>query len=70
MKYAVIEMQNGNAEEKTWCYATRPEAEAKFHIVAAAIAQSEVARHTVVLMTDEGFVLDTFFREHGATGAE
>ena len=71
MKYVVIEMQNGNAEGRTWNYDTREDAEVKFYGVLTEMIKSPIERHSCVLMTDEGFVLEKKFCNHsGATAVE
>ena len=57
-KYIVIEMQNGNAEQRTWDYPTQEQAEVKYCEVRAAACVSAIATHTIMMMTDEGFVLE------------
>ena len=66
-KYAVIEMQNGIIGSNAWVYDNRPDAEVKEYQVLAEVVKSPVAVHTVLLMTDEGFILDTKCYKHGAT---
>lgn len=67
MKYIVIEMQNGSIGGNTWAYDTREDAEVKEYQVLSEVVKSPVARHTVMLVTDEGFVLDCKSYEHAAT---
>ena len=64
MKYVVIEMQNGIIGENAWSYDTREDAEVKFYQVLAEVVKSPVAVHTVILGTDEGFVLDCKCYKH------
>lgn len=68
-KYIVIEMQNGNVGEHAWAYDTREDAEVKEYQVLSEVVKSPVATHTVMLMTDEGFVLDTKCYKHDAEQA-
>ena len=62
--YTVIEMQNGIVGEHAWVYDTRADAEVKEYQVLSEVVKSPVAIHTVLLMTDEGFVLDTKCYKH------
>lgn len=63
-KYIVIEMQNGIVGSNAWTYDTRADAEVKEYQVLAEVVKSPVSTHTVMLMTDEGFVLDTKCYKH------
>lgn len=68
-KYIVIEIQTtaeGNVSILKDSYAGRPEAEQKYHTVLAAAAVSNVAVHVGVLMTNEGFVIESRKYEHDA----
>lgn len=64
MKYVVIEMQNGIVGTNAWTYETRADAEVKFYQVLAEVVKSPVAIHTVMLMTDEGFIIDSKCYKH------
>lgn len=64
-KFVVIEMQNGNIGSNYWPYTKRVKAETKFYQVLAEVVESTVAVHTVVLMTGEGFVIDSKCYKHG-----
>ena len=64
-KYIVTEMQNGAIGEHTWVYDTREEAEVRLYQVLAEVVMSPIAVHTVILHTDEGFVLDCKCYKHG-----
>lgn len=66
-KYVVIEMQNGTIEGRSWAYETREDAEVKYYQVLAETVKSPVATHTVMLVTDAGFVLDAKCYPHEAT---
>lgn len=68
-KYIVIEMQNGNVGTNAWVYDTRDDAEVKEYQVLSEVVKSPIATHTVMLMTDEGFVLDTKCYKHPAEQA-
>lgn len=63
-KYIVVEMQNGIVGSNAWTYDTRADAEVKEYQVLSEVVKSPVAIHTVLLMTDEGFVLDTKCYKH------
>ena len=69
-KYIVVEMQNGIVGNNAWTYDTREDAEVKEYQVLSEVVKSPVAVHTVLLMTDEGFVLDTKCYKHDAQPAE
>lgn len=68
-KYIVVEMQNGIVGSNAWTYDTRADAEVKEYQVLSEVVKSPVATHTVMLMTDEGFVLDTKCYKHDAQTA-
>lgn len=63
-KYIVVEMQNGIVGSNAWTYDTRADAEVKEYQVLSEVVKSPVETHTVMLMTDEGFVLDTKCYKH------
>lgn len=63
-KYIVIEMQNGVIGSNAWVYDNRADAEVKEYQVLAEVVKSPVAVHTVMLVTDEGFVLDCKCYKH------
>lgn len=65
-KYIVIEMQNGAIGGNTWAYDGRADAEVKLFQVLSEVVKSPVAVHTVMLVTDEGFVLDCKCYRHDA----
>lgn len=65
--YVVIEIQNGYVENRAWPYEDRASAEVKYYQVLAETVKSPVATHTVMLVTDEGFILDTKCYRHDAT---
>lgn len=54
----VIEMQNGAIGDNKWVYANENEAKSKFYAQASIAAVSQVAVHTVIIITDEGFMLE------------
>ena len=64
--YIVIELQrNGESMANiVTSHNTLPDAEYKFHIVAASAAISNVQRHTVLLVDDEGFEIEKVVFEH------
>ena len=68
-KYIVVEMQNGIVGSNAWTYDTREDAEVKEYQVLSEVVKSPVAVHTVLLMTDEGFVLDVKCYKHDAQTA-
>ena len=63
-KYTVIEMQNGIIGGNTWAYDNREDAEVKLYQVLSEVVKSPVEVHTVMLVTDEGFPLDTKCYKH------
>jgi len=65
-KYIVTEMQNGVIGNNSWVYDDRPSAEVKLYQVLAEVVKSPVAVHTVILHTDEGFILDCKCYKHEA----
>lgn len=69
-KYIVIEMQNGIVGSNAWTYDTRADAEVKEYQVLSEVVKSPVETHTVMLMTDEGFVLDVKCYKHAQTAPE
>ena len=62
--YVVVEMQNGIIGGNTWTYETRADAEVKLYQVLSEVVKSPVKTHTVMLVTDEGFPLDTKCYKH------
>lgn len=56
--YCVMELQNGQLGEHFWSYETLPQAEAKYYTTLSYACVSEVECHTVVLMQDDGMLLD------------
>lgn len=62
--YIVIEMQNGQIGNNAWAYEDRASAEVKEYQVLSEVVKSPVAVHTVMLVTDEGFVLDCKCYKH------
>ena len=64
--YIVIELQrNGDSLANiVTSHTTLADAQYKFHLVAASAAISQVPRHGVVLMTDEGFEVEKVIFEH------
>ena len=64
-KYIVVEMQNGIIGNNAWTYNSRDDAEVKMYQVLAEVVKSPVETHTVILLTDEGFPLDTKCYKHG-----
>lgn len=58
VQYVVVEMQNGVVANRSWAYDTKEDAEVKYYQVLAEAVKSPVEVHTVMLMTDEGFLLE------------
>lgn len=65
-KYIVTEMQNGIIGSNSWAYEDRASAEVKLYQVLSEVVKSPVAVHTVLLHTDEGFMLDCKCYKHDA----
>lgn len=63
-KYIVIEMQNGIIGSNSWAYNDRPSAEVKLYQVLSEVVKSPVETHTVMLVTNDGFVLDVKSYNH------
>ena len=57
-KYVVIEMQNGSIGANYWVYEERADAEEKLYSVLSEVVKSPIETHTVMLVTDEGFLID------------
>lgn len=64
--YTVIELQvvSNQAANIVTSFTTLPEAENKFHTVAAAAAISSVERHTVLLIDSQGFKIERASFDH------
>lgn len=64
--YIVIELQrNSNSlTNLVTSHTTLADAEYKFHTVAASAAISNIQRHTVLLVDDEGFEIEKVIFEH------
>lgn len=65
--YVVIEMQNGQIGTNAWAYEDRASAEVKEYQVLSEVVKSPVETHTVMLVTDEGFVIDCKSYKHEPT---
>ena len=63
-KYIVIELQNGGIGGNNWSYDSRADAEVKMYQVLSEVVKSPVEVHTVMLVTDEGFPLETKCYKH------
>lgn len=63
-KYIVVEMQNGVIASNSWVYDNRADAEVKLYQVLSEVVKSQVDVHTVMLITDEGFVIDCKCYKH------
>ena len=61
--YLVIEIQN-NTVLPVHVKDNREEAESTFHMILASACISSVETHTAVLMTNEGFVIDSKCYKH------
>ena len=64
--FIVIELQK-NGEQLgniVTSHATLQEAQHKFHMVAAAAAISNIEKHSVVLLNDDGFTIERITFEH------
>ena len=59
-KFIVIELQknaNGTVGNLVWAYDNQNEAEHKFYTVLAAAAISNIPKHSVTLLHEDGFVI-------------
>ena len=68
-RFIVIDMQEGNIDNRWWNYATRADAEEKFHYAAAEAVKSPIEVQTIMLVDSEG---NTYRREcytHAASDA-
>ena len=66
-KYIVFEIQtyaNGTIGTLVNSYDDRAQAESKMHLVLSAAAVSELPMHSCVLMTNEGFILESKAYKH------
>ena len=65
-KYIVIELQKtGNAMSHiVTTHDTLADAQYKFYSVAALAAISTVERHSIILLSDDGFMIDKVVFEH------
>ena len=63
--FVVIEMQNGIVGQNAWSYESRADAETKVYQVLSEVVKSPVPVHTVMLVTDEGFVIKNECYKHG-----
>lgn len=64
--YAVIELQrNGNQIANiVTSHETLQDAQYKFYTIAAAATVSQLDRHSVILINDEGFIINSLSFEH------
>ena len=67
--YVVIEMQNGAIGTNQWVYPDRASAEVKEYQVLAEVVKSPIPIHTVMLMSDEGAVIDCKCYKHSEQSA-
>ena len=65
-KYIVVEMQDGTIGGNTWVYDDRASAEVKEYQVLSEVVKSPVPVHTVLLMSDEGEIIDRKCYKHDA----
>lgn len=63
-KYIVVEMQDGVIGGNTWVYEDRASAEVKEYQVLSEVVKSPVPVHTVLLMSDEGEIIDRKCYKH------
>ena len=68
MKYITFEIQNNNGAVGTLVndFDDRNQAESKYHTILASAAISAVPIHSAMLMTDEGFLLESKCYKHEA----
>ena len=68
-KYIVIELQkNGDTVTNIVTpHDTLPDAQYKFHYTAAFAAISEVEKHSIILLNDDGFTVERVTFEHPVT---
>lgn len=68
-KYLVIELQtfnDGSMTSPAYAYDTQASAENKYHTILASAAVSKLPKHAAVLMTNDGYVMETKCYEHEA----
>ena len=66
-KYIVFEIQtnvDGSVGTLVYSFDARADAESKFHYVLGAAAVSQLPLHSCVLMTNEGFILESKAYKH------
>lgn len=66
-KYLVMEIQTwdtGSIQTPTYAYDTKQQAESKFHAILSAAAVGTLPIHAAVLLTAEGYVLESRCYEH------
>lgn len=58
MIFYVIELQSGSTGAViSFAFNNQPDAEAKYHELLSVAAKSAVAKHAVLLISDDGFVI-------------
>lgn len=63
--FYVIELQTGETGAAIpYAFDNLPDAEAKYHTLLAVAAKSDVPKHGVLLVSDNGFVLKNEMYEH------
>lgn len=66
-KYLVMEIQTwdtGAVQTPTYAYDTQAKAESKYHAILSSAAVGTLPIHAAVLLTAEGYVLESRFYEH------
>jgi len=66
-KYLVVEIQTwdtGAIQTPTNAFDTQANAEAKYHDILSKAAVSQLPKHAAVLMTNDGYVMETKCYEH------
>ena len=72
-KYLVVEMQtfpDGTMSTPSYAFDSQLSAEAKYHSILASAATSALPEHTAVLMTSDGFVMESKCYQHETGGDE
>ena len=69
MNYIVIELQtsNGSTANIVTSHSTLEQAESKYHTVLAAAAVSSIEEHAAVLITSEGYHVESKLYRHAVT---
>ena len=65
MTFYVIELQTSNTGAAIpYAYDNQPDAEALYHTLLAAAAKSEISKHSVLLLGEDGFIIKKETYEH------